>query len=160
VIARPAGTGGRDVPGVRVIDQRSDGIGASRLRWSFAPEPTAPGEARRRLTPVLAAWGLPPDEVENAVLVVNELVANAVEHARTPLTLTVSWTTGALRVEVRDGSPVEPRLQPADRRAARGRGLQFVQALARRWSWAADRTGKTVWAELPPGEPPRPPGPA
>jgi phosphoserine phosphatase RsbU/P len=50
---------------------------------------------------------------------------------------------------VRDESIAEPQLQPVDLQAARGRGLQFVDALARRWSWTADASGKTVWAEIP-----------
>jgi phosphoserine phosphatase RsbU/P len=81
-------------------------------------------------------------------------LANAVEHARTPLILTVSCTGTTLRVEVRDESVAEPRLQPVDLRAARGRGLQFVDALTRRWSWTADASGKTVWAEIAPAGPP------
>jgi two-component sensor histidine kinase len=75
--------------------------------------------------------------------VINELLTNAVEHARTPLILTVSFRGTALLVEVRDESVAEPRLQPVDLQAARGRGLQFVDALARRWSWTADGSGKT-----------------
>jgi hypothetical protein len=57
-------------------------------------------------------------------------------------------TGTALLVEVRDESVAEPRLQPVDFQAARGRGLQFVETLARRWSWTADASGKTVWAEI------------
>ena len=120
------------------------------MRWSFAPEPTVPGNARQRLTHVLAGWGVDSDHTDDALLVVNELLANAVEHARTPLILTVSCTGTALRVEVRDESVAEPRLQPVDLQAARGRGLQFVDALTRRWSWTADASGKTVWAEMAP----------
>ena len=122
----------------------------SHVRWSFAPEPTVPGNARQRLAPVLAGWGLASDHRDDALLVINELLANAVEHARTPLVLMVSFTGTALLVEVRDESVAEPRLQPIDLQAARGRGLQFVDALARRWSWTADASGKTVWAEITP----------
>jgi anti-sigma regulatory factor (Ser/Thr protein kinase) len=118
------------------------------VRWSFDPEPTVPGNARQRLAPVLAAWGLDSDHTDDALLVINELLTNAVEHARTPLILRVSFTGTALRVEVRDESVAEPRLQPVDFQAARGRGLQFVETLARRWSWTADASGKTVWAEI------------
>jgi anti-sigma regulatory factor (Ser/Thr protein kinase) len=118
------------------------------VRWSFSPEPTVPGNARQRLAYVLAGWGVNSDRADDALLVVNELLANAVEHARTPLILTVSCTGTALRVEVRDESVAEPRLQPVDLQAPRGRGLQFVDALTRRWSWTADASGKTVWAEI------------
>lgn len=122
----------------------------TRVRWSFTPEPTVPGDARRRLVPVLGGWGLTADDRDNALLVITELVTNAVEHARTRLTLMVSFTGAALLVQVRDESPTPPRLQPVDHRAVRGRGLQFVDALAHRWSFTTDPTGKTVWAELAP----------
>jgi hypothetical protein len=84
----------------------------------------------------------------DALLVVNELVANAVDHGRTPLELLVSVTGATVLIEVRDGSVAEPRLRAFDRAAPRGRGLQFVDALARRWSWKADGDGKVVWAEI------------
>jgi anti-sigma regulatory factor (Ser/Thr protein kinase) len=135
---------------VRAIDERPCHAGTAQVRWSFDPEPTVPGNARQRLAPVLAEWGLASDHTDDALLVINELLANAVEHARTPLILRVSFTGTALRVEVRDESVAEPRLQPVDVQAARGRGLQFVDALARRWSWTADGSGKTVWAEITP----------
>jgi anti-sigma regulatory factor (Ser/Thr protein kinase) len=118
------------------------------VRWAFAPEPAVPVTARQRLASVLPEWGVAADDMDDALLVINELVANAVEHARTPLTLTVSFTGTTLLVEVRDESDTEPQLQPIDLQAARGRGLQFVDALALRWSWVADATGKTVWAEI------------
>jgi anti-sigma regulatory factor (Ser/Thr protein kinase) len=137
---------------VRAIDERPCHVGNAQVRWSFNPEPTVPGNARQRLATVLAAWGLASDHTDDALLVINELLANAVEHARTPLMLRVSFADTVLRVEVRDESVAEPRLRPVDFRAARGRGLQFVDALARRWSWTADGSGKTVWAEIwPPG---------
>jgi two-component sensor histidine kinase len=84
----------------------------------------------------------------DALLVVNELVANAVDHAGTPLELLVSLTGSTVLIEVRDGSVGEPRLRVFDRAAARGRGLQFVDALALRWSWKAENDGKVVWAEM------------
>ena len=135
---------------MRAIDERPCHAGTAQVRWSFDPEPTVPGNARQRLAPVLAEWGLASDHTDDALLVINELLANAVEHARTPLILRVSFIGTALRVEVRDESVAEPRLQPVDVQAARGRGLQFVEALARRWSWTADGSGKTVWAEIAP----------
>jgi len=78
----------------------------------------------------------------------SELVTNAIEHARTPLVLLVAFTGTTVRIEVSDSSPVAPQLQPFDSGAPRGRGLQFVDALARAWSWRTDENGKTVWAEM------------
>lgn len=133
---------------MRAINERSDHVGSAQLRWAFAPEPTVPRDARRRLAVVLADWGLDADHTDDALLVINELLTNAVEHARTRLVLAVSFTGTALVVEVRDESVAEPQLQPVDLEAVRGRGLQFVDVLADRWSWTVDGAGKTVWAEI------------
>ena len=90
-----------------------------------------------------------PDHTDDALLVINELLTNAVEHARTRLILAVSFTGTALVVEVRDESVAEPQLQPVDLQAARGRGLQFVDALARpleldRGRGGQDRVGRDL----------------
>jgi anti-sigma regulatory factor (Ser/Thr protein kinase) len=153
VPARAGYTGLHTSSGVPAIEEHPQCAGTTRVRWSFTPEPTVPGDARRRLVPVLAGWGLAADDRDGALLVITELVTNAVEHAKTPLTVTVSFTGMTLLVEVHDESPTQPRLQPVDLGAARGRGLQFVDALAHRWSWATGPTGKTVWAEITPAVP-------
>ena len=89
-------------------------------------------------------------ELDDALLVTNELVANAVDHADTPLVLRVSFTGDAvLLIEVADESVAEPRLQPFNAAAPRGRGLQFVDSLAHRWGWRTYPGGKAVWAEMP-----------
>lgn len=82
----------------------------------------------------------------------NELVTNAVEHARTPLELLVSFSGASVLIGVRDAAVAEPQLQPFDRATWRGRGLQFVDALARRWSWTPYGDGKVVWAEMAIGD--------
>ena len=121
---------------------------ALEYRWTFAPDLTASGRARRRLDPIMDEWGLSGQESHNVLLVMNELVTNAVEHARTPLVLLVSFTGSTVLIEVSDGSLDEPRLQPHDPGAPRGRGLQFVDALAHSWGWTVNGNGKTVRAEM------------
>ena len=62
-----------------------------------------------------------------------------------------SWgvvTGSTVLIEVSDGSLVDPAPQPFDTQAPRGRGLQFVDALARTWSWRTEGNGKTVWAVM------------
>ena len=121
------------------------------VRWRFAPSVRVPAQARQRLGSEFSFWGLGADEVDAAVLVANELVSNAVEHARTELELTVQLDGGLIAIRVRDGSPAEPRRHPYDLSARRGRGLQIVAALAFRWGWIPHADGKTVWADVLPG---------
>jgi len=49
------------------------------------------------------------------------------------MTITIEHVTGFVLVAVTDGSNAPPRQQPHDIHAARGRGLQLVAALSRRW---------------------------
>jgi serine/threonine-protein kinase RsbW len=96
----------------------------------------------------------PDIPLDDARLVVSELVANSLRYAR-PLddhTIRVGWSlrTDVLRVSVTDGGSTTG--SPSPRRpgelATGGRGLKIVQALAERWG--VDRNGSTttVWAEL------------
>jgi anti-sigma regulatory factor (Ser/Thr protein kinase) len=112
------------------------------------PVATVAPQIRRRLRTLLAGWGVRAEAVDDAVLVVEELVANVVDHARTPFELVVRLADRALTIAVHDRSAREPRVQPFDPHAVRGRGLQLVSTLARRWGCEYHADGKTVWAEL------------
>ena len=80
-------------------------------------------------------------------LVVSELATNAVKHAQTPFTVSLSAREGAVLLTVRDGAATEPTLMPQRSLELGGRGLRIVQALSRDWgsSVGADG-GKAVWA--------------
>ena len=125
-----------DLPGIRKVG------------WAFTPILATPTRARRRLADQLHLWGITGPESEPVLLVANELVANAVDHARTDLELAVSFDGTAIVVEVRDQSMLEPCLQPLDPTAARGRGLQMVNALAKSWRCIRHAGGKTVQAVI------------
>jgi two-component sensor histidine kinase len=75
-------------------------------------------------------------------MIVNELVSNAIDHARTACYITVRRTRSLVRVLVADDSPMPPRVLPHDVNATRGRGLQMVKALASRWGWTARHGGR------------------
>jgi anti-sigma regulatory factor (Ser/Thr protein kinase) len=118
------------------------------------PVVTSPATIRRGLRPVFAQWGLPAEAAENALMVVEELVANAIDHARTPFRLTVEHVPGNhiganLRITVRDGCAQPLRVRPFSAQARRGRGLQMIDALTSRWGCDRTPAGKTVWAVLP-----------
>lgn len=115
--------------------------------------PTSAGEVRHSLVTDLRRSGLPVDVVEDAALLVSELVGNAVRYAR-PLpggVIHVSWAHNHeyLTVKVTDGGSIDaPRIKRAGPRDTRGRGLAIVAALASKWG-VEDRTEvSTVWAEL------------
>jgi anti-sigma regulatory factor (Ser/Thr protein kinase) len=121
-------------------------------RWSYPPQPETPGLARRQLDPVLEQWEIGPDDRWAALLVMSELVTNAVEHAGTRLSLVVTRTIEGLLIEVSDESGAEPKLQTPGTIERRGHGLRVVDGLTCRWDWTMSAGGKTVWAMVPLGE--------
>ena len=93
----------------------------------------------------LGAWGLESSEV---VLVVSELSANAVRHAKSAFILALSFTGTTLTVEVTDASPALATMARRPDDGTSGRGLLIVDHLARAWGSHPTGSGKTVWAEL------------
>ncbi len=125
------------------------GAPARHREIALPADPTAPRRARALLQDVAQEWGLDDDLHQDVAMVVTELVANAVDHARTASTVTLGLDDGDLLVTVRDGCPDgAPRPRPVDPTAPRGRGLQMVDALAESWGVTAHADGKTVWAVL------------
>ncbi|MFF1301800.1 SpoIIE family protein phosphatase [Streptomyces sp. NPDC058307] len=133
---------------------------------AFPGGPLAPGSARALLRAAVAEWAelaLPGTEFlserlgDDAVVVVSELVTNAVVHAGTDIEVDcrLEAHTGALVVEVLDHHPSRaPRdgdPEPSYGTAEYGRGLRLVAALAETWGITYRTGAKTVWAQLPPG---------
>ena len=116
---------------------------------SLEPEAAVAAPLRRRIRAVLTGRGMQPDAVDDALLVVEELVANVLDHARTRFELIVRLSGSVLRLAVHDSSPGTLQIRPFDPHASRGRGLQLVTTLAARWGCDTDAGGKTVWVELP-----------
>ena len=103
---------------------------------------------RRYVRVLLENWGLGAEIVEDALVVVEELVANVVDHARTRFALVVQLSSKILRIAVHDECAADPVLQPFDAHAGRGRGLQLVASLSQQWGYEHHDGGKTVWADL------------
>jgi anti-sigma regulatory factor (Ser/Thr protein kinase) len=93
----------------------------------------------------------------DTAIVTTELAANAVLHARSAFTLTVSRSAGMTRIAVRDSTPVELHAVTGPQatgegvpfQVMRGHGLSVVAQLASRWAVEPLPDGKVVWAELP-----------
>jgi serine/threonine-protein kinase RsbW len=119
------------------------------------------GRARRRLVEDLARLGLPDALVDDAALVLSEMIGNAVRFAD-PLpgnVLLVGWgfVNGRLLLRVTDGGGRDrPRVRDAGPFDTRGRGLAIVEAISAAWGVKRGRSGlgwsTTVWAALPAGQ--------
>jgi PAS domain S-box-containing protein len=113
------------------------------------PEPASASAARRLVAEALV--GSPLDgtaAADAAVLLVSEVVSNAVLHAGTAIQVTVRVDPGMVRVEVRDGSVVRPSKRHFHQRAATGRGMELVDVLATAWGTEEEPSGKVVWFEV------------
>jgi hypothetical protein len=126
----------------------------------------------------LAGSGIAADEplAETLVLLISELVTNAVVHTGCPAVLRMLFPEdegtdgrgsgaggaggaggdasagvpgcGTVRVEVADISACPPRPRHAEGDDTNGRGLELVDGLADRWGWQAEGTGKRIWCEV------------
>ena len=117
------------------------------------PVRSSAAEARHFVASELV--GASPELVEDAVLLVDELVANALQHAGTPIDVTLRHEEGRVRIDVADRANVLPSPRVPDREATGGRGLQLVDRLAD-GGWGVDPSGvgKSVWFALrTPGDP-------
>ncbi|WP_223166264.1 ATP-binding protein [Nonomuraea sp. SYSU D8015] len=111
------------------------------------PFASAPQQARDLALAATMAWGLPLP-VDEVILVVGELVTNAVRWARTPIGVRLAMRQGVVRIEVADGDCRAPRMATPYGTDERHRGLIVVAALADRWGCERRRRGKVVWAEF------------
>lgn len=112
-------------------------------------ESTAPGSARAWVRSVLGRWGADDDLRQRALLGVNELVTNALLHARSAAHVELDLDERRLLVLVTDrGMGTTVAVQNTDPVAVRGRGLALVEALADAWGNERTSRGTTVWFEL------------
>jgi hypothetical protein len=108
----------------------------------------APLMARDAVREVCETWEL-PDLTEDAVIVVSELVDNAIRHARTESVLRVELRPSGLSLAVTDGSPKPAALTAARPDAPGPRGLELVDRASLAWGvMPAFGGGKVVWAVL------------
>ncbi|MGZ4639650.1 MAG: ATP-binding protein [Actinomycetes bacterium] len=116
-------------------------------QFSLPPSPSSVRAARDELRKHIAGWG-DEDDRETALLLVSELVTNAVLHARSEVTVHLDATEERLRVQVDDASPEPPVRREAQSDIPGGRGLYLLDVLSEQWGVLTNGAGKSVWFEV------------
>ncbi|RKT10805.1 PAS domain S-box-containing protein [Streptomyces sp. 1114.5] len=130
----------------------------ARAAATFDPDGRSAAAARGFVRDALLGWGL-PEVVDDAVVLVSELVTNAVVHAGTPAEVCCLREEETVRIEVTDrhperglpslgDGPVTASDRYADPDGEGGRGLLMCSALAERWGVEYGAGRKTVWFRL------------
>ncbi|MFI9152524.1 SpoIIE family protein phosphatase [Streptomyces sp. NPDC053367] len=154
---------------VAALILRYDGMRVRPVRahWAVWRLPDAVMHARRFTARTLRTWSV-VEESDVALLVVSELVTNAIAHTTGEVRLDLTLTGDRLRIAVNDASPRTPvKAESVDWEETGGRGLLLVAAMSSAWGSVPLGGGKQVWCDIalsprdepPPGVPP-PPDPA
>ncbi|MER7181368.1 ATP-binding protein, partial [Streptomyces hyaluromycini] len=98
--------------------------------------------------PLLRRWHTGEQARDSTLLVISELVTNAVRFGTGPVTVRLVRAGSLLTCEVGDTGNGRPRLHRGDPLDDTGRGLHVVHKLTTRWGVRWTDTGKAVWAEL------------
>lgn len=130
------------------------------MQLEVGADPAEVGRARRWARSRLIGSGMNDDEplAETLILLISELVTNAVVHTGCPAVLRMLFGSGAaeagtVRVEVADTSARPPSPRHAEGEDTNGRGLELVDGLADRWGWQPEGSGKRIWCEVDRCEP-------
>lgn len=134
---------------------RTAAAGYPNLMQLHLPLPAGPesaGLARAAVRKTIADWDL-PEPIDDALLIVSELVTNAFRYGAGSLVLHLTVEDGYLVVGVQDNQPAStptpknvPDTQPD------GRGLKLISAIASQWGWDYANGHKVVWAQVPLGD--------
>ncbi|MEO5878423.1 MAG: ATP-binding protein [Streptosporangiaceae bacterium] len=122
----------------------------------FLPHaPASVAVARRHLSRELLAWGVTDTVVDDAAVIISELLSNALRHARALPggigQIKVTWSRHGDEVEVAvtdGGAATDPRKGQPALSSLGGRGLGIVETLAQSWGVRREGEGSTVWASL------------
>ncbi len=139
---------------VALLLLRYDGMERRPLResWTVWRVPEAVRHARRFTRRSLRGWGVGGvgDDMDTVLLVVSELVTNALVHTDGQVRLDLTLVNGRLRVAVADNSPRTP-IKPTNIgwEATGGRGLFLVEVTSAAWGTVPVSGGKQVWSEIP-----------
>ncbi|MFD5627548.1 ATP-binding protein [Streptomyces sp. NPDC127072] len=146
--------GAKEVSGVALVVAQEVPASSS---MAVPHGPAGVGQARHRMRDQLRTGGVPETVIDDAVLILSELLSNACRHGR-PLgdalagdgDVRATWRvdpSGRLTVEVTDGGgPTRPVPATPSVTSRGGRGLNIITALAEDWGVRDDTHGEiTVW---------------
>ncbi|MFI1169730.1 SpoIIE family protein phosphatase [Streptomyces sp. NPDC020801] len=135
---------------IALLLMRYDGMAVRPLResWTVWRVPEAVRHARRFTRRTLRTWGVTED-ADAVLLVVSELVTNALVHTDGQVRLDLTLLNRRLRIAVADGSPRTP-VKPTSIgwEATGGRGILLVEAVSATWGTLPVGGGKQVWSEM------------
>jgi anti-sigma regulatory factor (Ser/Thr protein kinase) len=120
-------------------------------RWHRAI-PGCPGQIMHARRFVRAAIEAHP-RMDDAVLLVSELVTKVIQHTATShdgtFEIVICALPGSIRIAVIDaGSPFIPAPVPASSLRTAGRGVALIQALAQQWGYHGNQHSGAVWFQL------------
>jgi anti-sigma regulatory factor (Ser/Thr protein kinase) len=151
---------GRREDDVALLLLRYDGMETRPIKsgWAVWRLPDAVMHARRFTARTLRRWKV-DDAADAVLLVVSELVTNALVHTQGPVRIDLMLRGDRVRVCVSDSSPRAPA-KPVivDWESTGGRGLMLVEAMSESFGSVPVAGGKQVWSEIV--VPPREPAPA
>ncbi len=120
---------------------------AAREVWPAAG--TAVPAARQLVRTHLRSHGLAAF-VDNAELIVSELVGNVVLHVGGTVEVAVEIAADEVLLSVTDDSPLSPHLRVFSRTSSTGRGMRLVHSLSAEHGVRPHGDGKTIWVRLTP----------
>ena len=124
----------------------------SDLEVTYRCDPGAVAPARQWTYETLCNRLRVGDVVDDAVLVVSELVTNAVRAECSQISIRIAFESDAVRIGVLDDAAGSPHEEDVAITSAAGRGLKIVAAVSHQWGVRPRRTdgrpGKEVWARL------------
>ncbi|MEU6372347.1 SpoIIE family protein phosphatase [Streptomyces sp. NPDC046909] len=136
---------------VALLLMRYDGMATrpQRESWTVWRVPQAVGHARRFTRRTLRTWGVSADAADTVLLIVSELVTNALVHTDGRVRLDLTLVNHRLRVAVADASPRTPaKATNIGWEATGGRGILLVEAMSDAWGTLPVSGGKQVWSEV------------
>ncbi|MGP3775411.1 ATP-binding protein [Streptomyces sp. SDT5-1] len=122
---------------------------------AFQPDTSRVSHARRITAAFLAFWQVPERLAEDIVLIVSELVANAINHGASAspapghVSLRLQLPDDEIRIEVIDSNPAPATMQSPSDEEESGRGLLLVSALADKWGVTEDGTKTWCTVNIP-----------